>query len=91
MTPSRAAAGGVALAARVYTSCRNRHRSTVNVHLHLAGMAMCVASVALAALGDWLTALCLIAAGGCLQIIGHLAEGTRTGASVLFRLILRRQ
>ena len=74
--------------AELWASLRSRHRGMVNIRLHFVGILMCVAAVAMAVMGDWLIGLCLLVAGCCLAVVGHLAEGTRSGTGILLgRLI----
>jgi uncharacterized membrane protein YGL010W len=71
---------------------RRRHRNRTNFLLHMLGVPACfLAAPALLALGHWLLALVVFAAGYALQFVGHLIEGNRSGEETFLRRLFGRK
>jgi hypothetical protein len=68
-----------------------RHRNRTNRILHMAGIPATVVAVPLAVMGQWLLAIGVFVAGYVLQLLGHLAEGNRSGEEELLRRLFRRR
>ena len=81
----------------MWTNWLARHRHPVNLILHLVGIPLAAAAVALATWAAtsgpnwlWILAGALFIVGYALQFIGHRLEGNDPGEIILFKKILGR-
>lgn len=70
---------------------KKRHRNPTSFWLHMIGIPACFVAAPVLAMGrQWWLAGSMFVGGYCLQFIGHLVEGNKSGEEMLIRKLIRR-